>query len=521
MADNKDLAWQNWFAGSAYEDSTDDLTLSLTKPESSTPLTPGQNLDGVQLANPQPAIVAPQTVVTPSKPAANNSDTQATFMATPSASSLPSSPIASQTPPSPSANSLNSNQKPRRRGLWIVVILLLLLGVGGLMVKRGHDARLAQLEQNQQQAEQQRDRLQSEVDAIVINDNLADGDVTVTDDPDAPEPADPTSQGDKTTTPTSTGSQGLQGTMGANGATGSQGATGPEGSQGSSGTATCPNGDCLSLQTNPSTTQETGSINISGDGDFGGEVNAAAVNTANIATTGLTVYGTLAGTDANFTETLEAIDILQGGNTVCDDSNNCNYAAATGGSGYIQNQTASPQTAGFNISGNGYFGGNVGVGTTNPQAKLEIQSGFGTEVLRFAYDVNNYHSISTSFNGGNPAANYLGFNVESAINDTRRVLTLQGDGAVGIGTSLVIGDSGLAPKLVVANPSDTTQWLGMGYDNDGQYGFLYAVDNGTAWKNLVLAPAGGNVGIGITNPVQKFHVGGSGPNYIKVSSTKF
>jgi hypothetical protein len=50
--------------------------------------------------------------------------------------------------------------------------------------------------------------------------------------------------------------------------------------------------------------------------------------------------------------------VLQGVNQVCDASNNCGYAtAASIASGYIQNQTASPQTAGFNISGNATISG--------------------------------------------------------------------------------------------------------------------------------------------------------------------
>lgn len=52
-----------------------------------------------------------------------------------------------------------------------------------------------------------------------------------------------------------------------------------------------------------------------------------------------------------------ATGILQNGYSVCDTSNNCSYAASSGAAGYIQNQTASPQTAGFNISGNGTVGG--------------------------------------------------------------------------------------------------------------------------------------------------------------------
>jgi hypothetical protein len=106
------------------------------------------------------------------------------------------------------------------------------------------------------------------------------------------------------------------------------------------------------------------------------------------------------------------------------------------------------QTNGTNLS---FAGGNVGIGTADPHAPLEVQSGFGTEVLRFGLDPADYHSIVTGFHGALPFLNILGFNLEYNSNDIRRVMTLRGDGYVGIGTEApggrldVRGDVRLGP----------------------------------------------------------------------------
>jgi hypothetical protein len=98
--------------------------------------------------------------------------------------------------------------------------------------------------------------------------------------------------------------------------------------------------------------------------------------------------------------------------------------------------TASTSGALFTLSNangpTGIFLGRVGIGTTNPNTSLEIFSGFDTEVIRFGRSIGDYHSISTSFHGSTPSHNYLGFNIEHNTADIRRVLTLQGDGHVGI-----------------------------------------------------------------------------------------
>lgn len=84
------------------------------------------------------------------------------------------------------------------------------------------------------------------------------------------------------TNPTQTPTQGPRGLTGAQGLQGTSGATGAQGIAGASGSATCSNGNCLSLQASTPGAQENGNINISGTaiaGSFSG--NGSGLTTLN------------------------------------------------------------------------------------------------------------------------------------------------------------------------------------------------------------------------------------------------
>jgi hypothetical protein len=57
--------------------------------------------------------------------------------------------------------------------------------------------------------------------------------------------------------------------------------------------------------------------------------------------------------------------------------------------------------------------------------------------------------------------------------------------------------------------SGVNKGINIGYNNVADVGFIGVVHNGTAWKNLALAPTGGSVGIGTTNIGHTLEVGGT------------
>jgi len=86
-------------------------------------------------------------------------------------------------------------------------------------------------------------------------------------------------------------------------------------------------------------------------------------------------------------------------------------------------------------------------------------------------------------------------------------------GNVGIGTTT----PGASTKLNVnglalftggtVNPGDgTATGVSIGYNTSSDYGFIQSVQTGVAWKNLILEPSSGNVGIGTTAPNAKLQV---------------
>ncbi|URM37131.1 beta strand repeat-containing protein [Flavobacterium anhuiense] len=156
--------------------------------------------------------------------------------------------------------------------------------------------------------------------------------------------------------------------------------------------------------------------------------------------------------------------------------------------------------------------GNVGIGTTNPTAKVTLSGlneGAALDIFNTSSNLN--FRIGTGNVGG---ALFFENNAGS------EVARLQQNGNVGIGTLNPVSRLHISSSAGTTYPTLGTQYghFFMAGD-DGKYGLMGGIHTttGAAWfqamrndaataYNLLLQPVGGNVGIGTTNPVGRFQV---------------
>ncbi|MBI2415069.1 MAG: right-handed parallel beta-helix repeat-containing protein [Candidatus Kerfeldbacteria bacterium] len=187
------------------------------------------------------------------------------------------------------------------------------------------------------------------------------------------------------------------------------------------------------------------------------------------------------------------------------------------------------QQAYISNSGNAYFAGSVGIGTTSPAGRLETTGSGGIDALVLSY----LGSSSFALGPGTGTGDGTKFGIyDRTIGNTR--LVIDNSGQVGIGTTVptaklhvwnTTGDSEL--RLTADSDYDSIfRMTGQGgelnegfyiqYDNnvgDTYFKNIYSADNAfhflTAAGEPLTIETNGNIGIGTTNPKATLDVHGS------------
>jgi hypothetical protein len=226
---------------------------------------------------------------------------------------------------------------------------------------------------------------------------------------------------------------------------------------------------------------------------------------------------------------------------------------------YVSQGSTNTTTVVIASNGNSYFnGGNVGIGTTSPGAKLDIYGDSNSgdnmiELINSKYDSTNTTGETgilfgwnnhvaariTAFKEG--TVNRTGFKIvgEAGFNVPTTIATFRSTGRVGIGTTdpveiLHIG-SGTVPAATLDGvlltlgggqyyqASDGTKSVFMGVDSSsyGIVGMLTDHPLGFRTNNTerMRILTNGNVGIGTTSPSKPLHVSSSNDAPIRVEST--
>jgi len=177
-------------------------------------------------------------------------------------------------------------------------------------------------------------------------------------------------------------------------------------------------------------------------------------------------------------------------------------------------------------------GGNVGIGTTNPLAKLEVNSGNilvrnllsntdneSSIMIAHSINYNNYDTFGTSIRTITQSAGYNTygiqfFTMESFLTGQTEKIRIQGNGNVGIGTlnptsklELINSTAGITSfKSVGINGYVSIDNVGSGENYYSANKFQEFQINGVPKMRI---NSDGNIGIGTTNPLNKLDVNGT------------
>ena len=195
----------------------------------------------------------------------------------------------------------------------------------------------------------------------------------------------------------------------------------------------------------------------------------------------------------------------------------------------LRNETSGQYVERMRIQGNG----NVGIGTTSPDAKLDVSTGTTTDIIRFG------PASRWGFSRANSDSRYVSFMRNQNVSGTA-VWTVDGDnGNVGIGTTspqnilhlksddpkliLEDGNAGTDEKVYAIYPAGSQYVLQTMTDAHVSAQNAYVVDrtgttvDGQKWyinnSEALVLDSIGNVGIGTTSPSAKLKVIGANDSW--------
>ncbi len=170
------------------------------------------------------------------------------------------------------------------------------------------------------------------------------------------------------------------------------------------------------------------------------------------------------------------------------------------------------------------FAGNVGIGTTSPNAVLEVAGTSATSDFRISRTVSSSTYFFIKAPGGSPSASSMGVNGTD-------VMTLNASGNVGIGTTAPTGTYGrlsVAGGISILNDNNAKFEIGR-YSSGASNSYIklgansdsLRITNNTDLADLFTITNAGSVGIGTTSPSQPLEIGGTGNILVAGGGTIF
>ena len=257
------------------------------------------------------------------------------------------------------------------------------------------------------------------------------------------------------------------------------------------------------------TTAPKTSLHVAGQGNrVGGNIQMGSSGD------GSTKYSLLTGTHYNADTEPEGFTLITGISTLTDN------VVTIGGFIYESNpatqiqfytHTATTHTTGGTEKMRITSSGNVGIGTTSPAEKLDVDGDIalkGTAVFNF---------VSPALTIGDIAGTDSVTSLKLTTADDSTTVYLDDGGNVGIGTTaplypVVIADRGPSGQedrsLAIGNTNNTGTFMFLGTSaTTGGYSVIQSIaTEGVSYGDLILQPNGANVGIGTNNPQYKLTV---------------